>query len=93
MNAFARNFRTVQTALAMLALVGAGVAAQQKVEKSNMDLVGYSDLQARSAYQPTIQKQGERYRGPDGRSHVRQVHVFQDRSSLAPSGPGAPGSR
>jgi hypothetical protein len=27
----------------------------------NMRLVGYNDLQARSAYQPTIHKQGERY--------------------------------
>ncbi|HMJ32135.1 MAG TPA: hypothetical protein VK512_25770, partial [Xanthobacteraceae bacterium] len=26
-----------------------------------MRLVGYNDLQARSAYQPTIQKQGSRY--------------------------------
>src|SRR5258705_13889750 len=27
----------------------------------NMRLVGYSDLQARSSYQPTIHKQGNRY--------------------------------
>jgi hypothetical protein len=27
----------------------------------NMKLVGYSDLQARTAYQPTIQKQGNRW--------------------------------
>ena len=30
-------------------------------EASNMRLVGMSDLQARSAYQPTIHRQGERY--------------------------------
>ena len=30
-------------------------------EASNMRLVGYNDLQARSAYQPTIHKQGDRY--------------------------------
>src|SRR5439155_22532410 len=30
-------------------------------EVSNMRLVGYSDLQGRSAYQPTIHKQGNRY--------------------------------
>src|SRR5258707_10408442 len=30
-------------------------------EAKNMRLVGYNDLQARSAYQPTIQKQGSRY--------------------------------
>jgi hypothetical protein len=32
-----------------------------KPEASNMRLVGYSDLQARTAYQPTIQKQGDRW--------------------------------
>ncbi|MGH6738360.1 MAG: hypothetical protein ACREDY_04895, partial [Bradyrhizobium sp.] len=40
-------------------------AQQQKIgappESSNMKLVGYSDLQARSAYQPTIHHQGDRY--------------------------------
>src|SRR6201990_3438919 len=30
-------------------------------ESSNMRLVGMNDLQARSAYQPTIHKQGNRY--------------------------------
>ena len=32
-----------------------------EAEALNMRLVGYSDLQARSAYQPTIQKQGARW--------------------------------
>jgi len=36
-------------------------AAQQKPEKNNIDLVGYNDLQARSAYQPTIHQQGGRW--------------------------------
>jgi hypothetical protein len=40
-------------------------AQQQKVgnppEASNMRLVGWSDLQARSAYQPTIHQQGNRW--------------------------------
>src|ERR1700688_2421863 len=40
-------------------------AQTQKVgdppEASNMRLVGYDDLQARSAYQPTIHRQGERF--------------------------------
>src|ERR1700753_1407696 len=43
----------------------AAYAQQQKIgappEASNMKLVGYSDLQARSAYQPTIHHQGDRY--------------------------------
>src|SRR6516164_4345258 len=51
---------------AALALSTATVAAQmQKVgdppEASNMRLVGHSDLQARSAYQPTIHHQGDRW--------------------------------
>ena len=31
-----------------------------KPEASNMRLVGYNDLQGRTAYQPVIQKQGSR---------------------------------
>jgi hypothetical protein len=43
-----------------------GAHAQKQVigappEASNMKLVGYSDLQARSAYQPTIHHQGDRW--------------------------------
>jgi hypothetical protein len=41
------------------------LAQQQKIgdspEASNMRLVGWSDLQARSAYQPTIHRQGDRW--------------------------------
>ena len=45
---------------------GTAACAQQQVigappEASNMELVGYNDLQARSAYQPTIHQQGERW--------------------------------
>lgn len=36
-------------------------AAQKQPEMSNMALVGYNDLQARSAYQPVIKKQGDRW--------------------------------
>jgi hypothetical protein len=35
--------------------------AQQHPEKNNMELVGYSDLQGRSAYQPVVEKQGDRW--------------------------------
>src|SRR5215467_4597717 len=42
-------------------LAAAPAITQRKAEKSNMELVGYNDLQARSAYQPVIQKQGERW--------------------------------
>jgi hypothetical protein len=52
--------------LAIFLLTSAGAVAQQQVvgappEASNMKQVGYSDLQARSAYQPTIHHQGDRY--------------------------------
>jgi hypothetical protein len=43
------------------AMAGNAVAQQAKAEKSNMELVGHDDLQARSAYQPTIEKQGNRF--------------------------------
>jgi len=36
-------------------------AAQKTPRASNMTLVGYNDLQARSAYQPVIEKQGNRW--------------------------------
>jgi hypothetical protein len=36
-------------------------AIQKKARASNMDLVGYNDLQNRSAYQPIVQKQGDRW--------------------------------
>ena len=49
--------------LALLLLASPAAFAQSagKEEKNNMELVGYSDLQARSAYQPTIHKQGGRW--------------------------------
>ena len=54
-------------ALAAIAFLLAPAAAQSpKVgdppEASNMRLVGMNDLQARSAYQPTIHRQGDRYK-------------------------------
>jgi hypothetical protein len=39
----------------------AAAQPQQKIQKNNMNSVGYNDLQARSAYQPVIEKQGNRY--------------------------------
>src|SRR5580765_6917888 len=41
-------------------LVCTGASAQQ-VEKHDMELVGSHDLQGRSAYQPVIHKQGNRW--------------------------------
>jgi hypothetical protein len=41
--------------------VGPRLAAQPPAEKSNMELVGFDDLQARSAYQPVIRRQRDRW--------------------------------
>ena len=53
------------TMLVALGLASAANGEMQKIgappEASNMRLVGYNDLQARSAYQPTIVHQGDRY--------------------------------
>jgi hypothetical protein len=48
-------------ALWLAGAFAATAAAQQKAEKSNMDLVGSNDLQNRSAYQPVVHKQGARW--------------------------------
>ena len=65
-----RCVRTLLT-VAVLGVVGIATAAQnvpveiapasRKPEAKNMRLVGYNDLQARSAYQPVIHRQGDRY--------------------------------
>ena len=46
---------------AMVMALGAGIAAQHREESRDTALVGHNDLQARSAYQPTIHRQGDRY--------------------------------
>ncbi|HLH87849.1 MAG TPA: hypothetical protein VKX28_05270 [Xanthobacteraceae bacterium] len=57
----------IRALFASLILVAAApaLAQQQKIgdppEAKNMRLVGYNDLQGRSAYQPVIHKQGDRY--------------------------------
>src|SRR5256885_14637236 len=57
-----KRFMKSVTGLAALGVALAGQAlAQNKAEKRNMELVGYSDLQGRSAYQPVIHKQASRW--------------------------------
>ena len=61
------HFGIVAAGLAALGIgLNAGTAAQQQrprpqTEKRDMELVGYDDLQARSAYQPVIRRQGDRW--------------------------------
>ncbi|HET7766684.1 MAG TPA: hypothetical protein VFK92_16485 [Burkholderiales bacterium] len=54
--------RKSKAVLVLASVIAAGAQAQDnKAEKRNMELVGYSDLQGRSAYQPTIHRQGDRW--------------------------------
>jgi hypothetical protein len=48
-------------AVAAAYLVSGAAMAQNKAEKRDMELVGYHDLQGRTAYQPLIHKQGNRW--------------------------------
>ena len=65
--------RLLATALLLLSV---GPAAAQPAEQRNMSLVGEDDLQARSAYQPVIQRQGARwiaYVGHHGGRRLNQL--------------------
>ena len=71
------------TFAAVAILLGAAVAAQRQAghgdgeaDSSNMQLVGHNDLQGRSAYQPEIKKQGNRwiaYVGHHGGSAINPI--------------------
>ena len=68
MKKFDARFACLTSALAVtlaIALTLPAAAQSPKVgdppEASNMRLVGMNDLQARSGYQPTIHKQGDRF--------------------------------
>ena len=60
-----RAFLIASVAIGFVASTGGAHAQQQVIgappEASNMKLVGSNDLQARSAYQPTIHHQGDRW--------------------------------
>jgi hypothetical protein len=59
------NINLTVVAVALIILAFSPSAGAQNIgdppEAKNMRLVGFNDLQARSAYQPTIHKQGDRY--------------------------------
>ena len=56
-----RSNRALGFGLALCGLIAVSALAQTKPESKNMELVGYNDLQGRSAYQPTIHHQGNRW--------------------------------
>ena len=49
--------------------------AQQRSEMHDMQLVGFDDLQARSAYQPVIHKQGDRWIAYIGAKNLGKAHL------------------
>ena len=65
----------------VILLAMAAAAQPQKEEKSNMQVVGYNDLQNRSSYQPTIHQQGQRwiaYLGHHGGSQMNPLTGKQE---------------
>jgi hypothetical protein len=67
--------------LSIAVALGVTAAAQHKAEQHDMALAGYSDLQARSAYQPTIHRQGDRwiaYVGHHGGSQINPLTGRQE---------------
>src|SRR6478735_5283275 len=63
--AFGIKFATATGFFVALSMAGPAEAGSPKVgdppEASNMRLVGFNDLQGRSAYQPTVHHQGNRW--------------------------------
>jgi hypothetical protein len=72
-----RSLVTVALLLAMVA-----VAAAQPAEQRNMSLVGQDDLQARSAYQPVIQRQGSRWIAYVGHHGGRRLNPLTGQMEL-----------
>jgi hypothetical protein len=83
-----RGFSIAAAILAILAIEPNAQAQKlgDPAEAKNMRLVGFNDLQARSAYQPTIHKQGERYIayiGHHGASYVdKPVNALNGQGEL-----------
>ena len=77
-----RHFRLGLMAIGLAAVVvgldpGASAQQKQQAEKSNMELVGYNDLQGRSAYQPRRAQAGrplDRLRRPSRRLDGQTAH-------------------
>src|SRR5512138_1610304 len=64
--AMARSMTRLVGVAAAATLLGMGTAGAaekrgKKDERRNMELVGMDDLQARSAYQPIVYRQGDRW--------------------------------
>ena len=67
---------------AALLLLSVGTATAQPAEQRNMRLVGEDDLQARSAYQPVIQRQGARWIAYVGHHGGRRLNPLTGQTEL-----------
>jgi len=80
-----RSHRTAAVVGIVLGVIGVirdrGASAQQRADMHDMQLVGADDLQARSAYQPVIHQQGNRwiaYIGHHGGSQLNPLTGQQE---------------
>src|SRR5260221_7956466 len=93
---------------AVLLVCGSAFAqTAEKPESHDMELVGYDDLQGRSAYQPLVHRQGGRWiayighhggrsrqplSGAEGQNRTSILHVTHPKNPrLPPPTPGQPG--
>jgi hypothetical protein len=56
-----RRWSSFVVAVVLALIVSATIAAQPRAESRDMTLLGFNDLQARSAYQPVVHQQGDRW--------------------------------
>jgi hypothetical protein len=71
--------RLARAAAAACALLAVCAWADNKAEKRDMELIGYHDLQGRSAYQPTIHRQGPRWIAYIGHHGDRLLNTLNGR--------------
>ena len=71
-----------QLVAAVFLLVMASVSSAQQAEQRDMSLVGQDDLQARSAYQPVIQRQGNRWIAYVGHHGGRRLNPLTGQMEL-----------
>ncbi len=77
------DFRPIQTIsvclLSLTILISQNTFAQGVESSKNMKLEGYSDLQGRTAYQPTIEKQGDRWIAYIGHHGDKKLNPLTDK--------------
>jgi len=78
-----KDFRPIQIIsvglLSLTILISQNTFAQGVESSKNMKLEGYSDLQGRTAYQPTIEKQGDRWIAYIGHHGDKKLNPLTDK--------------